>query len=106
MPTHIIMASDIDFIDFVCSQLEGVGLIRTRKMFGDYCIYVNEKPLILCCDNIAYIPKHPAIADLMEGAECGLPYPGAKERYILDVDHRSDARRIVRELEKATPFPK
>lgn len=100
------MACDIDFIDFVCCQLDGVGMIRTRKMFGDYCIYVNEKPLILCCDNIAYIPKHPAIDGLMADAECGFPFEGSKEKYILDVEHGSEARRIVSILEGVTPFPK
>ena len=100
------MACSADFIDFVCCQLDSVGIIRTRKMFGDYCIYVNEKPLMLCCDNVVYIPKDPAIDDLMTDAECGVPFPGAKERYILDVDHGNEARRIISLLEKATPFPK
>ena len=49
------MASNIDFLEFVCSQLEGIGTIRHRKMFGEYMIYINEKPIVLLCDNIAYI---------------------------------------------------
>lgn len=100
------MACDIDFIDFVCSQLDGIGIVRYRKMFGDYCIYVNEKPVVLCCDNIAYVSKHPAIDDLMADAECGFPYEGSKEKYILDIEHGSEARRIVSILEGVTPFPK
>ncbi len=42
----------------------------------------------------------------MSEAECGIPYDGAKERYILDIDHASQARQIVSLLEKVTPFPK
>ena len=29
------MACTTDYIDFVCSQLNGVGIIRSKKMFGD-----------------------------------------------------------------------
>ncbi len=37
------MACSLDFIEFVCQQIEAVGAIRYRKMFGDYMIYANEK---------------------------------------------------------------
>jgi len=100
------MAASLEYVDFVCKQLEGIGIIRSKKMFGDYCVYVNEKPLLLCCDNTTYISKHKAIDSLMQGAECGIPYPGAKERYILDIEHGSEARAIVSALEIVTPFPK
>lgn len=52
------MASNIEFIEYVCSQLEEAGNVRYRKMFGDYMVYVNDKPVVLICDNIAYI-KYP-----------------------------------------------
>lgn len=41
------MASNIEFIKFISSQLEGLGYVRYRKMFGDYMIYLDEKPIIL-----------------------------------------------------------
>ena len=50
----MIMACTSEFIDFVCSQLKGVGTIRPKKMFGDWLIYVDEKSVILACDNICY----------------------------------------------------
>ena len=52
------MASNIEFVEFVSSQLEKLGIVRYRKMFGDYMVYVNEKPTVLICDNIAYVKKH------------------------------------------------
>lgn len=99
------MACSVDFIDFVCSQLEGAGVIRTRKMFGDYCIYVDEKPVVLACDNIAYIKKHRAIEEMMAGAEVGFPYDGAKEHYILDVEHRDVALAVIKALLPHVPLP-
>lgn len=100
------MACDTEYIDFVCQQLKGTGLVRAKKMFGDYCIYINEKSVVLCCDNTSYVRKHPAIDALMADAECGFPYEGSKERYILDIDHGPEARRIVSLLESVTPPPK
>lgn len=47
------MASNIEFIEFISSQLEDLGYVRCRKMFGDYMIYLDEKPIILVCDNIS-----------------------------------------------------
>lgn len=100
------MACSQDYIDFVCSQLEGVGVIRTRKMFGDWCIYVDEKPVILACDEICYVKKLEAIAPWMGDAECGFPYDGAKEHYILDIEHGTNVKQIIARLVEVLPYPK
>ena len=100
------MACTTDFIDFVCSQIEGVGVIRAKKMFGDWLIYIDEKPIILACDNICYVKKLPEIADLMSDASTGLPYDGAKEHYILDIEHRSEAIKVIQTLLPLIPYPK
>ena len=42
------MSSSLDFVNYVCEQLEGVGAIRSRKMFGEYMVYVND-PVWLTC---------------------------------------------------------
>jgi TfoX/Sxy family transcriptional regulator of competence genes len=100
------MACTLDFIEFVCQQIAPAGEIRYRKMFGDYVIYANEKPVIVACDNLAYVKKHPAIAQLMAEAECGHPYEGAREHYILDVSRAQHAIEVVVALEAVLPFPK
>lgn len=100
------MACTTEFIDFVCSQLEGVGEIRPKKMFGDWLIYIDEKPAILACDNICYVKMLPVIADLMADADTGHPYDGAKEHYILDIEHRDKAIEILQTLLPKIPYPK
>lgn len=95
-----------DYIDFVCSQLEAVGTVRARKMMGDYVIYVDEKCVITACDGQCFVKKIPEIAHLMTDAECGCPYDGAKEHYILDIEHRTHAERVVAILRDTLPFPK
>ena len=47
---------------------------------------------------LCYVQMHPSIAELMKNAEVGVPYPGAKPRYILDIDHASYACRVIATL--------
>ena len=100
------MACSLEFIEFVCEQVADVGAVRYRKMFGDYMIYVNDKPVLLVCDNTVYVKKLPQLAGRMAGAECGIPYEGTKEHYILDIENAPLAREITALLESVTPLPK
>ena len=36
------MASSPEFVNYICEQLEGLGAVRSRKMFGEYMVYLNE----------------------------------------------------------------
>lgn len=100
------MSCSVDFIEYVCSQLSSVGEVRSRKMMGDYLIYIDEKPVIIACDNLCYVKKVPEIESLMVEAECGFPYQGAKEHYILDIDHKKEAMMVVKILRDVLPYPK
>lgn len=100
------MATTPDFVEFVCEQISGAGDIRYRKMFGEYMVYVNEKPLLLVCDNTVFVKIVPEIAAVMEGAQKGLPYEGGKEHYILDIDDTDKALEVISILEPIRPLPK
>lgn len=100
------MPSTKEFIDFVCSHLAPLGEVTSRKMMGDYVIYVNGKCVITACDNIAYVKKLPCIASLMADAECGSPYPGAKEAYILSFADTTHLRKVITTLWPHLPYPK
>lgn len=100
------MACTSDFIDFVCEVLSPLSEVRSRKMMGDYVVYVNEKCVITACDNIAYVKKLPCIEELMADAETGKPYEGAKEAYILDLSNRAHTQKVVATLWNELPFPK
>lgn len=100
------MATTADFIEYVCEQIRGVGNVRSKKMFGEYMVYVNEKPVLLVCDNIVYVKELECIKEKMKHAEKGFPYSGAKEHYILDIDDADFAKEIICILEPVTPLPK
>ena len=100
------MASTQEYIDYVCAQLEGAGSIFAKKAFGEYLVYVDEKCAVMVCDDICYVKKVPELEALMADAECGCPFEGAKEHYILDIDHRNHAVMVARVLAEVLPYPK
>lgn len=100
------MACKIEFIESLCKMLEPLGEVKSRKMMGDYVIYLNDKCIITACDNIAFVKKLPCITELMKNAECGSPYPGAKEAYILDLSDKHFTLKVIETLWSHLPFPK
>ena len=100
------MATTLDYIEYVAAQAAGFGAVRYRKMFGEYMVYVNDKPILLVCDNSVFVKIQPCLDDLMGGAEMGIPYDGAKEHYILDIDNAELTQNVIAMLEPITPLPK
>ena len=100
------MATTEDYANYVCDQISGSWDIRYRKMFGEYAVYVNDKPVILICNNTVFVKCHEAIEKLMCDAELGVAYPGAKPRYILDIDDAKLSVKVIEALERVTEVPK
>lgn len=100
------MPTNQDYIQFVCEQIRMTGDIRYRKMFGEYMVYLNDKPLFLVCDNTVYIKMFEEIKDLMQDATMGYPYNGAREHYILDIDNRELSESIILKVEPILSYPK
>ncbi|MDR2970509.1 MAG: TfoX/Sxy family protein [Bacteroidales bacterium] len=87
-------------------QISGVGIVTSKKMFGEYMVYVNQKPVILICNNTAYVKKLDCIKTFCENGDVDVPYKGAKEHYVLDVDDKDALIEIIREVEKVATVPK
>ncbi len=51
------MASSLDFVHYICQQIDGAGMISYRKMFGEYAIYCDGKVIGLICDNQFFVKK-------------------------------------------------
>ena len=100
------MATSPSFIEYVCDQIADTGMVRHRKMFGEYMAYVNDKPLLLVCDDTVFVKIKPELDELLQNAERGVPYKGAKEHYIVDVDNRDLLQEVITILEPITPLPK
>lgn len=100
------MATTADFIEFVCDQISGTGDVAYKKMFGEYMLYINRKPVFLVCNNTVFVKMLDCITDKVQSAEKGIPYSGAKEHYILDIDNADFSRKILSILEANTQVPK
>lgn len=100
------MATTLEYIEYVCEQIKDVGTVRYKKMFGEYMVYVNDKPVLCVCDDTVYVKMLPEVREKMKEAEVGHPYDGAKEHYILDIDDADFSKEIVSVLEAVTPVPK
>ncbi len=100
------MATSLDFINYVCEQLNGIGNITYKKMFGEYMIYLNNKPVIIVCDNVAFVKKLDIITEMMQNADVGFPYKGAKEHYVLDIDNADFCKKVIARIGEVTPIPK
>lgn len=100
------MATSKEYIEFVIEKVEKFGTIRTRKMFGEYMVYLNDRPILTVCDNTVFVKKHPEIGEVMKDVECGCPYDGAKESYILDIENKKITEQVIPILGKIVPIPK
>lgn len=100
------MATTKEYIDFVCEQITGYENVRRKKMFGEYMVYLNEKPVLLVCDNTVFVKILPELSSLMDSAERGFPYDGAKEHYVLDIENRELLRSVLPIVESVTAVPK
>jgi DNA transformation protein len=66
------MATNAEFIQYVCDQLRGAGAISFRKMFGEYAVYCNGKVVALVCDNQFFLKPTAAGRALIDNVQAVL----------------------------------
>jgi TfoX/Sxy family transcriptional regulator of competence genes len=101
------MASDIEFVRFVCEQLRGAGEISSRRMFGEAAIYLDEKVVALVCDNQLFLKKTEAGRALIGVPTEAPPFAGASDWFLLaDLDDPEFLAVLARATAEALPLPK
>ncbi|MFZ4523656.1 MAG: TfoX/Sxy family protein [Bacteroidales bacterium] len=92
------MASDQSFIEFIADQIENVGQITYKKMFGEYALYCEGKVVALVCDNRLFVKPTEGgrafIGDVVEAPA----YPGAKPSFLIEdsVEDREWISELIR----------
>ncbi|AMC94536.1 competence protein TfoX [Erysipelothrix larvae] len=101
------MASSLEFVEYVCDQMEDAGMITYKRMFGEFGVYCNGKIIGLICEDQLFVKPTQAGAIVWEGLSMAPPYPGAKPYYVIEsLDDRSKLTDFVIETYKALPEPK
>ncbi len=89
--------------------LAAAGRVSARKMFGEYCVYLDDKPVALVCDDALYLKPTAAGRDLLPAAAEGPPYPGAKPHLVVPPALWADGDamgELLRATAAALPRPK
>lgn len=102
------MASDADFMEFVADQVAGAGVIRYRRMFGEYALYCNERVVALVCGNRLFLKPTEAGRAILGEPQEEAPFQGAKPWFLLEaeLEDRDSLQALVRATAAALPLPK
>ena len=103
------MASEQRNVDFITDQMSRAGDIRSRKMFGEYAIYCDDKVVALVCDDTLFLKITEQGRLLLKEERLGPAYPGAKDSFIISEDDWEDGAylsELARVTADALPMPK
>jgi len=97
-------------IDYLLDQLSDLPNVRTRKMFGEYALYCDEKVVALVCDDTLFVKITAAGREFVgKYYEEGYAYQGAKVSMKIDgdrVEDRAWLRELIAITAAALPIPK
>lgn len=81
------MSTRVETMEFLTDQLSALPGIRTRKMFGEYCLYLDDKPVAFVCDDELFVKPTGAGREYIGEPEEAPAYPGSKMYFRVGGDH-------------------
>lgn len=102
------MASDKSFVDFVTGQINNVGEITAKKMFGEYGLYADGKLFGLICDNKLFIKPTQTGREFIGAVNESPPYEGAKPSFLIEekIEDSDWLSKLISISLKELPTPK
>ena len=98
------MATQPAAIETLLDQLRGAGKLTSRRMFGEYCLYLDGITVALVCRDLLFVkPTIPGrLLDLASDEVS--PFPGIRPYLLIDLDSLDDSahRAAVCELLRVT----
>jgi len=89
------MASSKEYLEFVLEQLSDLNGISHRAMMGEYVIYYQGKVIGGIYDDRFLVKTTDSARRLLPNAIFELPYQGANEMILVDVDNRDLLNRLI-----------
>lgn len=102
------MASDAEMASYIADMLNSLGEVRIKRMFGEYCFYVNEKPVGFLCDNEVLVKTNAEMRALHPEMPQKLLFDGAvNPMWLIDnPDDREAVEQYFGIAAKMLPAPK
>ncbi len=104
------MASTKEYLDFVLEQLSELTELSVRPMMGEYVVYYQKKVVGGVYDDRFLLKPTPGALRLMGesafGVQKELPYEGAKEMLLADIDDPALCCRVIRAIAEDLPAAK
>ena len=102
------MASSSDTVQYIVDQV-GLGRrLSSKKMFGEFALYLDEKIVALVCDDQLFLKPTDQAKVFLGRVKLAPPYPGAKDYFLLadELDDPDRLKEAVLITAKALPEPK
>ena len=100
------MASSREYLDFILEQLSGLENVTWKAMMGEYIIYWRGTIVGGIYDDRFLVKPTKSAVAMMPDAERELPYEGAKEMLLADVDNREFLQELLEAMYDELPAPK
>ncbi|WP_053382333.1 TfoX/Sxy family protein [Leucobacter celer] len=103
------MGTRAETMEFLTDQLTALPNIRTRRMFGEYCLYCDDKPVAFVCDDELFVKPTEAGRTYIGDPEEAPAYPGSKLYFRIGGDRWEDRdwlTGLISETAAALPAPK
>lgn len=100
------MSSTEQYLDFVLNLLGELEDVAHRKMMGEYVLYYRGKVIGGIYDDRFLLKVTTASSRLLPEAPRAIPYEGAKEMLLVEVEDRDVLRDVVNAMWEELPAPK
>ena len=100
------MSSTDQYLEFVLDLLGELDDVAHHKMMGEYVLYYRSKVVGGIYDDRFLLKVTPASERLLPEAPRAIPYEGAKEMLLVEVEDRDALRDVVDAMWEEVPTPK
>ena len=100
------MASSKDYLDLILDQLSGLDEITYKAMMGEYILYYRGRIFGGIYDDRFLVKPTQSAKRMMPEADLELPYEGAKEMLLVDMEDRAFLKELIETMYPELPAPK
>ena len=100
------MATSKGYLEYVLEQLSGLPEISHRAMMGEYVLYYRDKVIGGIYDDRLLLKPTKSAETMLPDAERDIPYDGAKEMLLVDVDDRELLTKLIEAMYSELPAPR